>query len=173
MSGILKIPESFLVKPFFTDRSTIILNDQCHFFAENSGQSLFYDDLLHNLNVKSAENIEPWFHPELSVRVLLERWNNIASPLLEGYYKERNRHKARPIMIQYTAYYIQAMHWVGGKPVTSLTNLVDQISTQSFAPVNIADRLLFIISSIDNYHAYVTLTQLFDESRKKWAIYLD
>ncbi len=74
---------------------------------------------------------------------MLDRWDKEAFPLLKRCYKERDRDKARPIMIQYTAYCVQMMHWVGGEPVTSLKekDIIDYINNLSFSPVNIIARL--------------------------------
>ncbi|RNA69183.1 YpoC family protein [Alteribacter keqinensis] len=125
--------------------------------------ALFHEDITRDL--------QPWTAPKDSVTKILKEWKETGEPLIREAFKKRDKEKARPLMVNYTARYIQAMIWAKGEPVTDLIHIERDIGNLQYAPVNIEERLSFVINTPAHHHAFITLSQLFDESKKKWAVY--
>ncbi|PYZ94549.1 hypothetical protein CR194_03175 [Salipaludibacillus keqinensis] len=170
MTTILTVPASFIFRPFFEEGAHFSINDEAHFFNESANSIPFYDDLLNVIQIDKSEQA-PWHEPKRAINQLVDRWNNQGKPYLARCYQQRNRLAARPVMIQYTAYFIQGMHWIDGQPVTSLRSIMTSLKDLPFSPMNVEDRLAFVLTTVDHHHAFITLTQLYDEARKKWALY--
>lgn len=106
------------------------------------------------------------------VEDVLEMWEKEGEPALEKYFKNRDGQKAQPLMLKYIAIYIQANMWLSGHEVTSIEGIGNELEKLSYAPMNVKERIEFVLQSPSQYHSFVTLTQLYAESRKKWAVYL-
>lgn len=106
------------------------------------------------------------------VKDVLEMWEKEGEPALQKYFNDRDGQKAKPLMLKYIAIYIQTNMWLAGHEVTSLESIGVELEKLSYAPMNIKERIEFVLQSPSQYHAFVTLTQLYAESRKKWAVLL-
>jgi hypothetical protein len=168
------VPKPFCIRPFYDPTSFIEIDDERGFLSGNyKPEFLFYDDIKRFIKKDTEELMNsPWNEPSSSLALARTRWNDNGKPLIKAFLKNRDRFNAKPLMIQYAAIYIQCNHWVDGKPVEDLHRIASIIQHMSYAPVNLEDRLNFILESAGHHHAFTALDQLYTESAKKWALYL-
>lgn len=169
------VPESFCIPPFYHKGSVlpyvVIKEEQTLQSLWDDGYFLF--DIIYNMNEKNIYIQRPWEKKDVLVQEVLYLWNNDGKPFLTECYKARNRKKASPMMKKYISIYIQTMFWLTNNYVRSLKNVGAELEKTSFSPLNIKERMEFMLQAPDHHHSFATLTQLFDESRKKWALYLN
>ena len=166
----ISIPEVFSVKPFYKHGDTIILKQKYIDIEELWSCGNFSADIAHSQNI--CINVFPWLSPKETVQKALRLWKDNGLTELNYYFKNRNRTSAKPVMLKYAAIYIQLSHWVNKEPVSALKNVSFTLSQFDYSPLNITERIEFILTSPDHYQAYKTLSQLYIESEKKWAVYM-
>ncbi|WP_096188672.1 YpoC family protein [Evansella halocellulosilytica] len=159
------VPDSFILKPFYESGDKIDT-----FLSNNEIHSHFKQDMLTSLGM--VFDYYPWNEPEKSIKIILRQWKDEGEPIISNYFQRRNREKAKPMMIKYISLYIQAMFWTSSKPVTTLENIGFQLKELPYSPLNIEERISLIINVPDQYFTYTALNQLYDESIKKWAVFL-
>lgn len=110
--------------------------------------------------------LKPWENYKQSIPALLNEWEKIKEPLQE-YFAKRRKKEAAVLMKTATAYFLEFLFWTNGKPV----KLFPRISYEEleFVPVNIEERLEFIIARQNLYHSSVQLVELFHEMKKLYA----
>ncbi|ADU30177.1 hypothetical protein Bcell_1915 [Evansella cellulosilytica DSM 2522] len=162
-----KVPEAFVLSPFYGKGAEITISNDVDFVQGD----LFHYDIRLALNC--ANNTEqPWDNLQTLILKVKNLWLNEGLPTLTQCFHERNRNKARPYMLYYLSLYIQTMIWLQERPVYTLNAIQEQLNHLPYAPMNIRERISFILNSPDHYHSFITLKQLFEESHKKWTIYL-
>ncbi|UCZ54819.1 hypothetical protein LGQ02_08770 [Bacillus shivajii] len=167
MTDKLLVPNQFQYSPFYKEGDEIEKNsiDQ-EIIRDNS---YFAYDICACLKVSLP--YEPWQSPQCSIKRISAAWKEEGQELLKECFQNRDRKTARPIMLQYTSLYIQAMFWANSHAVETLENIPSQLNEFSYSPMNIQERISFVLDSPDHYHAFTTLDQLYQESMKKWAVY--
>ncbi|MFA9556190.1 YpoC family protein [Evansella sp. AB-rgal1] len=163
------VPQTFCSPPFYEKNSEITITKFAS-ILESWKDGLFLMDIAFATNVfQDTEN--PWESPVESVQLAVQYWRESGKPTIEECFKKRDRNGAKPHMVKFLAIYIQVMHWAKGESVTSLDDISDKISSMSYAPMNVSERLQFILNVPNHHHAFTTLDQLFEESKKKLAVY--
>lgn len=172
MTEEIIIPDTFCVAPFYkkADKILVTKNPSLQSYWE---EGYFLYDILSMLDNENAKVLSPWDKREELVQQVLLLWKNEGEPFLRDCFHKRNRDKARPMMLKFTSIYIQTMFWLTKTRVPQLQNITDELEKLPFAPMNLKERMDFVLQAPDHHHSFTTLVQLFDESRKKWAIYLN
>jgi len=65
-------------------------------------------------------------------------------------------------------YFVAFLFWTNETNVPGILNLEQEIKQLRIKPINISERLDFIMSKPDNYHSFVQLCQLFEEFTKQY-----
>ncbi len=108
-------------------------------------------------------SLKPWNDPKSSIPALLEEWGKLKGPL-EELFSQRKKARAEGMMRQAAALFIEFLFWANGKPARLSPRI--PYEELEYAPVNIAERLEFIIARLNLYHSSVQLTELFKEMEK-------
>lgn len=169
-TDLIKVPNPFCMKPFYTKGDQIQLPMDSLKLKNSWGKIYFAHDIAYYKKI--LKGTSPWDNPKAIIKEGLVLWKNEGIPLLKDFFKKRDRNSARPILIKYLSIYIQMMIWLQGRPVQTIESISKVLQIQPYAPFNVEERLQFIIDNPDHHHAFTTLIQLFEESEKKWAIYL-
>lgn len=165
------VPGRFCREPFYKQGNSIAVTIQPDEIGIVNAAKYFYEDIIH-YSVGQSSHSTPWKNAEKATAAILKMWETEGQPFLITCYDDRNRRKARPLMIYFTSRLIQALFWAGGNPVPGIMDKdLLKLKWMPYAPVNIADRLSFILASVDHHHAFTVLDQLFEEAKKKWAVY--
>ncbi|WP_088035622.1 YpoC family protein [Evansella clarkii] len=168
---IVSVPPDFHLEPFYKAGDTAELKEDLHSIKEIWQNGYFLSDIAFIYN-KNGPLFTPWDNSEGVSKLAYGLWKEEGRQQLEDLFKVRNKTEARPLIIMYTAIYIQVMHWVNRQPVKSLQGVTETVSAFQYAPLNVSDRLQYIISSPNQFHAFITLNELYIESGKKWAVFL-
>ncbi|OLO42528.1 hypothetical protein BTR23_00480 [Alkalihalophilus pseudofirmus] len=154
MKKSYSVPEFFRVFPFYEEETI---------FVENNGtELLFYDDMLEALNLP---NRKPWQQSEVYTAEIFHQWKRTKERLNELYAK-RDRIAVKPLMIKEISLLIQVIFWSNQVPVPHLNELQENIKELKFKPVNVCERLSFILKEPDHFHSYNQLKALFEETEK-------
>lgn len=107
----------------------------------------------------------PWDNSETAIPLLLEEWKKLKNELVTLYSK-RNLALVVVPMKQAIAIFIEMLFWTNGQPVRFPLNHIQQLDIK---PVNIQERIEFIISRPKLYHSFAQLSELFLEQEKHFA----
>jgi hypothetical protein len=164
MTQEFEIPSSFNRAPFYKTGATLTVMEK----AEIGHTAPFYFDILHEINASFYQEW-PWESDKGATKIL-EKWEEL-KPIPERFFNERAPELARPYMVRFTDYFICYLFWSEGKPVRFPSSIKDSVKTCQIAPVNVSERLGFVCESPGHYHSFIQLTSLFEEARKKQALY--
>lgn len=113
-----------------------------------------------------VNSLTPWTRIEVAIPALLQEWEELKEPL-RNHLSRRNKIEAASLMRLGTAFFLEFLYWSNGQPV----RLYPQISYHELqiSPVNIKERLDFIIARQNTYHSFMQLVELFTEMEKIYA----
>lgn len=109
------------------------------------------------------ESLKPWKNPRSGISLLLDEWAKLKGPL-EEIFSRREKELAADMMRRAAALFLEFLFWANGRPVRLSPRI--PYEELEFAPVNIAERMDFIIARLDLYHSSVQLIELFKEMEK-------
>lgn len=147
------IPEQFLFPPFYEQQETLI---------RGKSDVYFYFDIAYALG---WDEFKPWEDKKETIRAYFAEWKLLKDKLAK-FYEKRDRKGARPFMVKGIAYFIDILFWINSLPVASLEEISDQVTSLTYKPVNVEERLSYILYEVDHFHAYNQLKALFEELEK-------
>ncbi|WEG11329.1 hypothetical protein PU629_14285 [Pullulanibacillus sp. KACC 23026] len=162
--GKLKVPSAFFIAPFYKAGAEIDVDN----VVALKETLPFYFDICYALNIE-LEQEWPW-SSEKGADQCLTYWNEQA-PIIESFFNKRKTKAAAPFMVKAVEAFICYLYWSEGIPVDFSQIGLDALKERKLAPVNVLERVSFICESPNHYHAYIQLTSLFDEAKKKRALY--
>jgi hypothetical protein len=116
---------------------------------------------LEDLNLKDpADNLDE------AITVLLTEWEKVKGEL-EKLFHHRDHKAAHNVMMKGIGLFIQFLYWSNDKQV--IASKLEPIEELEIKPVNMDERLGFIISRPNLYHSYRQLTELITEQGKLYA----
>ncbi|TKC19683.1 YpoC family protein [Robertmurraya kyonggiensis] len=110
-----------------------------------------------------SESIKPWETPEESIAALLEQWTSLNQEL-HVLFERRAQKEAKPVMEKGINLFIEFLHWSNERPVEATTKI--DFAGLKTKPVNIGERLNFIIARPTLFQSYMQLAELFIEQEK-------
>jgi hypothetical protein len=148
-----------LFHPFFFSEKEIYLD-----LAEQSlnGENFSYEILFYN----GIEANKPWTNPERFVPLILDNWSKV-KPIIEEMHHQRKKAGIKEVMKNGISLFLQFLYWCNGKPV--FLKELPVFADISIKPVNLEERVGFIISRPGLYHSYVQLCELMIEQEKLFA----
>ncbi|UOE92300.1 YpoC family protein [Alkalihalobacillus sp. LMS39] len=156
----MKVPIPFQRRPFFEKDEHFKMHKQT--VLENLTSCFFYYDMLFQTEGNAEQ---PWVERKKNVPLLFQYYKEQIQ-VIDHYFQKRDRKQANAPMIQMIAFLITAVYWTNEKPVATLINVEDDIVSLSYTPVNIGERLGFILQTPDHYHSFIQVKSLFDEAEK-------
>lgn len=160
------VPRAFLLPPYFQKDEIIITP------ADNSVKEVLLKqpllfDIYEQLKIKSQ--LKPWEEKNQYIPILIENWREVEPSIIE-LFKARDRKQALLPMKKMILTFIAMQFWTNSKPVPGLLKISDKVKELTVKPVNVEERLEFILSSPNQYHAFTQLKTLFTELEKKYAV---
>lgn len=143
---------------FSQDEIKVEVSQQPFKLTENFVYELLY---YHGI-----DSYKPWQNPKKTIPVILDDWKKLKASI-EELFKVRNKAGILPKMQKGTGLFFQLLFWSNDRPV----NLKEPISydAMSYKPVNLGDRLAFILARPDLFPSYRLLSQLMVEQEKIFA----
>ncbi|MBO9128209.1 YpoC family protein [Bacillus sp. 165] len=158
MSKHVMVPKEFQVTPFFLGEATY---DVPQSFEEALHTVCFlYDMAAYNLNI-----YKPWKDIETAIPLVYKGWKEQKTEL-SSLFRLRKRNEAKIPMVLYTGHLISSLYWMNRGPVATLHDLTTELATLSYKPVNIQERIGFILEQPDHYHSFIQLAELYEEAEK-------
>jgi len=152
-----RIHENFLKPPFYKEGNNEIENDSI--MIKNKP---FSYESLHLLEENSISS------QEVRDRIIQEmflQWKE-ESELLSGYFRLRNRIAALEPMLRGLANFISITTWLNDKILTNSNDLLNELDSLTMKPINLNERISFVLKQPDHYHSFIQLTGLFTELEK-------
>jgi len=134
-----------------------------------SPDSLFPED-YHFYTGQNREQSYPWMEGQEKIRKLIKEWQEL-KPAISGLFGERKAKDASRLMTKGCALFLQFLFWSNGRPVC-MEGMEEKIDELQVKPVNVGERLQFILSHLKLYHSFLQLGELFVEQEKAYAKYL-
>ncbi|MFC4322692.1 YpoC family protein [Litchfieldia salsa] len=159
-----KIPSDFFHPLFFSCDANHLLKIEPD-IKETLKSSPFIFDIA--FISSHTDVLKPWEEQSTFFPLLMELWNDEKKEL-NALFKIRDRKKVKARMIKALGYYVQFLNWSNGQAVRELKNWQTSISNLNNKPINAVERLEFIIVKPDQYHSFIQLSQLFEESVKQY-----
>jgi hypothetical protein len=154
----LAIPAE-LNHPFFFSQEEILVNKPNNSFplSENFIYELYF--------FNGMDTCMPWMNPQESVPILLEEWQQLKNHL-KLLFQKRKQEFILESMKKGIGLFLQLLFWSNGKPV----HLKEPIpfSQLTSKPVNVQERLDFIISRPKLFHSFIQLSELMVEQEKHY-----
>lgn len=157
-------PKQFQLEPFFKEQSFNVAENLTFVDGIELNPLLF--DLLYSVGV---EAYKPWNEPVQSIAIMFHHWEQ-SDERIANLFSQRKRSEALEPMKQQICFFIAILFWLNKQPVRSLRNLREDISKIEIKPVNVCERIEYIISSPNHHHSFTQLKQLFLEIKKKYAV---
>lgn len=114
------------------------------------------------------ESYRPWEDASNSVLQLIHYWKQLHKRLADLFEKRDRLNVHRP-MKQGIALFIQCLFWMNDVPVIFSEQSI-KIVNLKWKPVNVKERLEFIIHQPNYYHSFVQLNELMNELEKQYHI---
>lgn len=163
----LKVPEELDHPLFFPEKETILEKER---FAGWSGTIPFEAFPYELLYYNNVETYAPWTKGALHIKELLEKWKGIDSEC-SLLFSERKVGQTLGLMKQGIGLFLTAVFWMHGKPVV-LRDFRAKIESFPNIPVNLAERLSFILARPAFFHSYRQLSELFREFEKQYVKFM-
>lgn len=102
---------------------------------------------------------------------ILEQWET-QKGIIEELFKKRDSEKAMDLMLIGIKLYFLALFHANQRELSknSIIHWQEQITDFSVKPLNLEERLAYIVNNPNHYHSYFQLKQLFNELVKKHAV---
>ena len=105
---------------------------------------------------------------QIDEKMLIEDWKKQSTVIAELFHDKAYQEAAVP-MEKYTKQFIQLLfklnktEWVEGE------GFIDKLRTFKYKPLNIEERMQFVLANPHQYHCYIHLNELYKEVEKLYA----
>lgn len=89
---------------------------------------------------------------------------------LSKHFKVRDRRSAKPLMVEGIGWFVNVMFWTNDTLLVRLTGIIEDCSQLPLKPMNVNERLAYILQVPDQFHAFIQLSELYEELEKQWYI---
>ncbi|MEH6939481.1 YpoC family protein [Bacillus sp. JJ664] len=152
-----RIHENFLKSPFYMEGNNEIEHDSI--MIKNKP---FSYESLHLLEENSISSQE--VRDEI-IQDMFMQWKE-ESELLSGYFRMRNRKVALEPMLRGLANFISITTWLNGKILTNINDVLIELDSLTIKPINLKERISFVIKQPDHYHSFIQISGLYTELEK-------
>lgn len=145
-----------------------------YFFSQGFVQWKKEDDRYLNLkqpliyevaHFSGYQSLKPWEIESESIPLLLKEWE-VVKEQLTAVFKKRDGKASSLLMKNGIGLFLEFLHWANAKPVKLIPAIqYDQLKVK---PVNIHERLDFILSRPNSYHSYMQIVELMTELEKMY-----
>lgn len=161
----LKVPDELKDSLFFPNEVIVLKQND---FKEWNGSDEF-EVFSYELLFYSGNNpYLPWSNRGKYIPELLVKWKMIKTDC-DLLFSERNAGQAMEPMKQGIGLLLSAICWLHGKPVT-LRTWKEQMKECTIKPVNLVERLSFVMENPAFFLSFRQLSELFLEFEKRFVI---
>jgi hypothetical protein len=134
-----------------------------------SFQTPFLYDLMYH-NDSQFLDLWPWQRNENYFHTY---WVEQKEVLRELFHRREQKKAKKPMILSVSAF-IDQLYWTSEFPVDSLEHetVLRQMQLNPYAPLNIEERLGFLLRQPDRYQSFIQLDELEQEFTKKRSAYL-
>ncbi|MFS1519004.1 YpoC family protein [Bacillus sp. SCS-151] len=158
----LNIPNHMKNTLFFPESITNLNINLHNSFELNVDLTNFgYDIAAHN----DIDTIKPWLSIEQYIPIVIAKWKGI-EPELTQHFQQRKKTNIKQAIDQSLGLFLSMLFWMNSSPVTNLINIQDQIKELKYKPINVGERIDFIMKKPHQFHSFIQLSELFQESTK-------
>ncbi|MDR0139759.1 hypothetical protein RFW18_18550 [Metabacillus idriensis] len=165
MQRLINLPDGFKVEPFFRRDELTIQMNSAGTAEEMIKANPFYFDICFKANVPI--DFHPWKNPELSIPILIDEWQLIKDTIKRGI--SSNARKAdKAEMVKGISILICMIHWSNESPVHHLDIEPSDFTAFAAKPINPTERLMYVLLKPEQYHSFIQLDQLIEETVKQY-----
>ncbi|QED48402.1 YpoC family protein [Cytobacillus dafuensis] len=157
----LSIPEELMDPHLFTKNDSFTIDEHALTHILPSMPFLYEAAYYLGINAK-----RPWELREECIPILLNEWNS-EKEFLKKVFAKRERTQVTAPMKKGICLFLEFVYWGNGLPV-SLTNYKNAKSL-IIKPVNMVERLEFILHRPTLYHSFIQLSELMIEMEKLYV----
>ena len=160
----LIVPSELRFALFFSEESVRINQNEVKVWNEASSCTTFPYDFVY---FHGIEAYHPWEYAEKHVPFLLNEWKKIDVEC-QNLFSERKTKQALEPMKEGIALFFTLIFWIHSQPVQlkDWEHIVNQLAIK---PVNLVERLSFIVQRPALYHSFIQLSELFRELEKHYV----
>lgn len=160
----LPVPIELTSTLFFKENTVAINQNEWKEWKELSSFTAFPYDFVYYHGI---EGYHPWNESEKHVSHLLSEWKKI-DVQCQKLFSERKTKQALDPMKEGIALFFTFLFWIHNQPV-QLKEWEEKVKQLPVQPVNLVERLTFIIQRPALYHSYIQLSELFREQEKHYV----
>lgn len=108
----------------------------------------------------------PWKQNEKGLQEIISRWEHLHSKLEKQFQQKKQVEENK--MIEGISLLIKFVFWTNGEPV-NLKEIEEKLLMFHIKPININDRLQFILSRPFAFHTFKQIHELMGEQQKQYA----
>ncbi|MDX8366474.1 YpoC family protein [Cytobacillus sp. IB215665] len=158
----LNIPYHMKNTLFFPESITKLNINLHNSFELNFDLKYFgYDIAAHN----DVDTIKPWLSIEQYIPLVIAKWKGI-EPELAQHFQQRKKTNIKQSIVQSLSLFLSMLFWMNSRPVTNLINIQEPIQQFTYKPINVGERIDFIMKKPHQFHSFIQLCELFQESTK-------
>lgn len=158
---LLSVPAELAHSFFFAENNEIEVEEN-EFAYMNLSKPFLYEAAYFS----GVEAIQPWDNQEQSIPALMKEWQMVKD-VLDALFSKREISLVLPHMKKGIGLLLEFVYWGNGVPVV-LSNSIDTTKL-SIKPVNISERLEFIMKRPSLYHSFIQLSELIGEMNKLYV----
>lgn len=166
MSSIIKVhvPRQLEFALFFPESTVSMdLNEMKEWKHPHTFTAFPYDFAF----FQGVEAYRPWEDSEKYAPILLKEWKKIKTEC-QTLFSERKTKQTLEPMKEGIALFFTFIYWIHNRPV-ELREWNQIVDVLPIKPVNLVERLAFIIQRPALYHSFVQLSELFHEVEKHYV----
>lgn len=156
---LLRVPPQLDHSYFFSRQ--VMEWEETYSMVFHPDKPFIYDAAFHN----GRKSLRPWEDPESAIPLLLNQWNSLKEDLVQSFAK-RDRLNTVESMKSAIALFIEILYWTNGLPVSFPLDKIDQLKS---VPINIRDRLTFIMARPNHHLSFKQLAELMIEQEKQFV----
>ncbi|MDX5474407.1 MAG: hypothetical protein LPK00_02620 [Bacillaceae bacterium] len=157
----MQVPAEFAHPLFYREGDEMEIKEEISIGDASAYPFIF--DIYYNKQIPLP--IKPWSERDKTLKEIAYMWR-VKQAAISFVHKERNKKKVMVELPNVIALYISFLFWINGKPVSNLKYLHSEIEKLVWKPVNVTERLSFILTKPYLYHSFVQLNELFMETEK-------
>lgn len=161
----ISIPPQLQLDYFFEDEHIDLAIEKVKNTDALIHHELFPYELAFYANI---ECYHPWEDANHSVLQLIHEWKQLHVRLAD-LFEKRDRLNVHKPMKQGIALFIQCLFWLNDIPVAFVEQRINDEQLK-WKPINIKERLAFILQQPTFYHSFVQLNELMAELEKRYYI---
>lgn len=118
--------------------------------------------LLAPFILDQLDDVAPWENPNVYLPTVFSSAQQKLQQAKECF-QQRNKTEASKPLLFSLALFLDALFWMNHQPFISLNDLSETISSLQWKPINVIERVDFILQKPTLFHSSIQLEQLLDE----------